>query len=161
MLSTSPLQIATVVSIWPRLANAGNSLNYPTAISTVPTPPMTREPTAPNRAAVAPDSNSPNWLDAPMNIELTADIGQAILNSLFRLRAPSSRKRRAAGWSHDLIKVSRSCLTQAFLDYGRLVTTRDCHNRCSRVAAFGQLKEFSLPRFHKAVVQLATSDPHC
>jgi 5'/3'-nucleotidase SurE len=30
------------------------------------------EPTGPNSAAVAPDSNSPSWLDAPMKIELTA-----------------------------------------------------------------------------------------
>ena len=38
----------------------------------MPAPPITTEPTGPNSAAVAPDSNSPSWLDAPMKIELTA-----------------------------------------------------------------------------------------
>ena len=39
----------------------------------VPTPPITTELTGPNSAAVAPDSNSPSWFDAPMKMELTAD----------------------------------------------------------------------------------------
>ena len=41
--------------------------------SKVPMPPMTTDGTVPNHAAVTPDSNSPSWFDAPMNIELTAD----------------------------------------------------------------------------------------
>lgn len=38
----------------------GNSFSHVTAISTVPRPPSTTEPTEPNSAAVGPDSNSPN-----------------------------------------------------------------------------------------------------
>jgi hypothetical protein len=47
-------------------------LNHSAATSTVPTPPSTTEPTGPNQAAVAPDSNSPSWLLAPMKTEFTA-----------------------------------------------------------------------------------------
>ena len=41
--------------------------------ASVPMPPITTAGTVPNHAAVTPDSNSPSWFDAPMNIELTAD----------------------------------------------------------------------------------------
>ena len=42
------------------------------ATPTVAKPPNTTEPTGPHIDAVAPDSNSPSWLDAPMKMELTA-----------------------------------------------------------------------------------------
>src|ERR1700730_6784292 len=38
----------------------------------VPAPPITTEGTVPNQAAVTPDSNSPNSLDAPIKSEFTA-----------------------------------------------------------------------------------------
>ena len=38
-------------------------------------PPQTTDATGPNQAAVAPDSNSPSGLDAPMNTEFTARAG--------------------------------------------------------------------------------------
>src|SRR3954447_5833436 len=40
--------------------------------STVPMPPATTAGTAPNHAAVTPDSNCPTSLDAPMKTMLTA-----------------------------------------------------------------------------------------
>ena len=56
-----------------RRANAGNSRSQVAAISKVPMPPIITEPTDPKSAAVAPDSNSPSWLEAPIKIEFTAD----------------------------------------------------------------------------------------
>src|SRR5207247_10135127 len=41
--------------------------------SRLPSPPIATDATVTNQAAVTPDSNSPSWFDAPMNIELTAD----------------------------------------------------------------------------------------
>ncbi len=38
----------------------------------VPIPPMTTAGTVPNQWAVKPDSNSPNWFEAPMNKPFTA-----------------------------------------------------------------------------------------
>ena len=43
-----------------RRAKAGNTLTQANATKTVPTPPITTDPTGPINAAVAPDSNSPS-----------------------------------------------------------------------------------------------------
>jgi hypothetical protein len=52
--------------------SSGNTRIPIRAISTVPMPPMSTAGTAPNQAAVTPDSNSPSVFDVPMNSELTA-----------------------------------------------------------------------------------------
>ena len=55
-----------------RRASAGKCFHHRSTTASVPTPPSSTEPTGPSSAAVAPDSNSPSWLLAPMNTEFTA-----------------------------------------------------------------------------------------
>ena len=64
-------EVAAFTSV-SRCSSAGNKRIHNPAMTSVPTPPRTTEPTGPSHAAVAPDSNSPSWFYAPMKIELTA-----------------------------------------------------------------------------------------
>ena len=63
-----------MVSAWSRsrCASSGKKRLQSRTTSKVPIPPISAAGTVPNQAAVTPDSNSPNSLDVPMNMALTA-----------------------------------------------------------------------------------------
>ena len=98
-----------------RLRSSGNQRIQSPTTSNVPAPPSTTAPTGPNSAAVAPDSNSPSWLLAPMKIALTA---------LTRPRISSGVSSCTSVWRTTTLTMSTAPLMNS--------ATIDSQNQCER-----------------------------